>query len=310
LIVTLTMNPAIDRTIAVDRLAFDDRAYILSSKDSPGGRGINAASVIHSMGGKTLAIVPTGGERGAQLESYMHDCGFPVTAVPIKNDIRRNFTITDRNGLTVKLNELGPRMSKEELHAVETAVAAQLPKASWLMLCGSLPPGVPAGFYSALIASAKAKKVQTLLDTDGDSLIQIIESGPTVVTPNQQEAERVLNTVLLTRSHSFSAARKIQSLGADSVVLSLGSRGAVGATATDLWEAVPPRVDAISPIGAGDAMAAAFMWSLQKGDAFPEALRWGVAAGTASAKLPGMTFATLAQTREIYEDVDIRRVEL
>jgi 6-phosphofructokinase 2 len=309
LIVTLTMNPAIDRTIAVDRLAFDDRAYILSSKDSPGGRGINAASVIHSFGGKTMAIVPTGGDRGTRLENYMHDCGFPVTTVPIRNDIRRNFTITDRHGLTVKLNELGPRMNRSELEAVEAVVEAQLASATWLMLCGSLPPGVPAGFYSGLIARAEAKNVRTLLDTDGESLAQVIEAGPTVLTPNQQEAERLLNTVLLTRSHSFAAARRIQSMGAESVVLSLGSRGAVGATATELWEVVPPRVDAISPIGAGDAMAAAFMWSLQKGDAFPEALRWGVAAGTASAKLPGMTFATLAQAREIYEDVDLRRVE-
>jgi fructose-1-phosphate kinase PfkB-like protein len=116
--------------------------------------------------------------------------------------------------------------------------------------------------------------------------------------------------VLLTRSHSLSAAKKIQSMGAESVVLSLGSRGAVGATATEMWEAVPPRVDAISPIGAGDALAAAVMWSLQNGDSFPEAVRWGVAAGTASAKLPGMQFATLALAREIHEDVELRRVEL
>jgi len=304
------MNPAIDRTISVDRLAFDDRAYILSSKDSPGGRGINAASVIHSFGGRTLAIVPTGGDRGARLEDFINGCGFPVTTVRIKNDIRRNFTITDRHGLTVKLNELGPRLSREELAAIEAVVEEQLSKASWLMLCGSLPPGVPAGFYAALIARAKVKNVKTLLDTDGESLVQIVESGPDVLTPNQQEAERLLNTVLLTRSHSLTAAKKIQSMGAESVVLSLGSRGAVGATATELWEAVPPRVDAISPIGAGDAMAAAFMWSLQNGDSFPDALRWGVAAGTASAKLPGMTFATLPQAREIYEDVDLRRVEL
>src|SRR5271169_969787 len=101
------MNPAIDRTIAVDRLAFDDRAYILSSKDSPGGRGINAARVIHSFGGETRAIFPAGGERGIRLDDYMRDCGFPVTSVPIHHDIRLNLTITDRQGLTVKLNELG-----------------------------------------------------------------------------------------------------------------------------------------------------------------------------------------------------------
>ena len=141
MIVTLTMNPAIDRTIGVDRLAFDDRAYILSSKDSPGGRGINAASVIHSFGGDAHAILPAGGERGSRFEQYMQKCGFPVTTVPVRNDIRLNLTITDRHGLTVKLNEIGPRLDRGEISSIEGTVDAQLAKASWLMLCGSLPPG-------------------------------------------------------------------------------------------------------------------------------------------------------------------------
>ncbi len=305
------MNPAIDRTIAVDRLAFDDRAYILSSKDSPGGRGINAARVIHSFGGETLAIFPAGGERGARFESYMKDCGFPVATVPIRNNIRLNLTITDRHGLTVKLNEIGPRLDRGELASVEGTVEAQLGRASWLMLCGSLPPGVPADFYAQLIARAAKKGVKTLLDTDGEALSQGIEAGPAIVTPNQQEAERLLNTVLLTRSQSLAAARRIQSMGAQAVVLSLGSRGAIAAEWNNrVWEATPPRIDAISPIGSGDAMAAALAWSMVNGADVEEALRWGVAAGSASAKLPGLNFATLEQTREVHQEVDLRRVEL
>ena len=304
------MNPAIDRTITVDRLAFDDRAYILSSKDSQGGRGINAACVIHSFGGKTLAIIPAGGERGLRLEQYMCDCGFPVRTVPIKNDIRQNLTITDRHGLTVKLNEVGPKLDKGELSTIEGTVEAQLKDASWLMLCGSLPPGVPADFYAKLVERAKKKNVKTLLDTDGDALSHGIEAGPTMVMPNQQEAERLLNTVLLTRANSLAAVRRIHTMGAESVVLSLGSRGAMGATAGQVWEALAPRIDAISPIGAGDALAAAVVWSLRNGGEFQEALRWGVAAGSASAKLPGMTFASLAQTKEVHEDVELRLVEV
>jgi 1-phosphofructokinase family hexose kinase len=304
------MNPAIDRTITVDRLAFDDRAYILSSKDSPGGRGINAACVIHSFGGKTLAIIPAGGERGERFGDYMTDCGFPVTSVPIRNDIRQNLTITDRHGLTIKLNEIGPKVERDELATIQSTVESHLTGASWLMLCGSLPPGVPNDFYAKLIELAKKKRIKTLLDTDGEALSEGIEAGPTIVTPNQQEAERLLNTVLLTRGNSLGAARKIHSMGAESVVLSLGSRGAVGASAGHIWEAVPPRIDAISPIGSGDAMAAAIIWSLRKGDHFEEALRWGVAAGSASAKLPGMTFASLTQTKDLREDVELRPVEL
>ena len=136
-----------------------------------------------------------------------------------------------------------------------------------------------------------------------------MEAGPTIVTPNQQEAERLLNTVLLTRSHSLAAARRIQSMGAETVVLSLGSRGAIAAReAAQVWEATPPRIDAISPIGAGDALAAALAWSLANGDEFPEALRWGVAAGSASAQLPGVNFATLDQTREVRDDVEVNKI--
>jgi 1-phosphofructokinase family hexose kinase len=309
LIVTLTMNPAIDRTIAVDRLAFDDRAYILSSKDSPGGRGINAAAVIHSFGGETLAIIPAGGERGERFEHYMEGQGFPVSTVPIRNDIRLNFTITDRHGLTIKLNELGPRLDRGELARIESTVEAQLASAKWLMLCGSLPPGVPVDFYAHLITRARRKNVKTLLDTDGEPLAQGIEAEPTIVTPNQQEAERLLNTVLLTRAHSLAAVRRIESMGAESVVLSLGSRGAIAASDGAMFEAIPPRIDAISPIGAGDALAAALLWAVEQGHDFREALRWAVAAGTASAKLPGMQFATLEQTREVHEEVELRSVQ-
>jgi len=303
------MNPAIDRTIAVDRLAFDDRAYILSSSDSAGGRGIIASSVIHSFGGKTLAILSAGGAPAARFEEFMDHCGFPVATVPIRNDIRLNLTITDRHGLTVKLNEAGPRLNPEEVASVESTVEKYLGSATWLMLCGSLPPGVPADFYAHLIARATKKKVRTLLDTDGDALSRGIDAEPTIVTPNQQEAEHLLNTVLLTRSSAIAAARRVQTMGAQSVVLSLGSRGAIGASGKQMWEAIPPRVEAISPIGAGDAMKAAVLWSLENGDDFPQALSWGVAAGTASAKLPGMKFATLEQARAVRADVDLRRID-
>src|SRR6267143_6990643 len=101
LILTLTINPAIDRNITADRLVFEDRAHILSTSDSAGGRGINAARVIHSFGGKTLAILTSGGESGARLEALVRVHGFPVEVARIHNDIRTNLTITDKHGLTV-----------------------------------------------------------------------------------------------------------------------------------------------------------------------------------------------------------------
>jgi 1-phosphofructokinase family hexose kinase len=309
LIVTLTINPAIDRIISVDRLAFEDRAYIKSSRESAGGRGINASCVIHEFGGKTIAVLTSGGETGKRLEGHLADRGYPVSIVPIEQAIRTNLTVTDRHGLTVNLNETGPTLSKVEVGRVERAVKASLEHASWLLACGSLPPGVPPSFYGKLIAMARQKKVKTLLHADGPALVEGIEAKPTVAMPNQKEAERLLGRTLLTRTHYLEAAERIRTMGAESVVLSLGSRGAVGAFADGLTEAMPPRVDALCPIGAGDALSAAYTWAIQKKSDVHDALRWGVAAGTATARLPGMSFANLAQTQEIYRQVEIRRVE-
>jgi 1-phosphofructokinase family hexose kinase len=309
LIVTLTINPAIDHNVQADRLVFEDRGYILSTSDSAGGRGINASCVVHSFGGKTLAIVTSGGASGERFRKFLCHCGFPVEVVAIDNEIRTNLTITDRQGLTVKLNHPGPALTEAELARVEVAVEAKLKGATWLMICGSVPPGVPAGFYSKLVRLARERGVNTLLDTDGEALIEGVEAGPTVVAPNQQEAERLLNTALITRSHFLDAAARIRQMGPESVILSLGGRGAVGATERGMVEVVPPRVDAVCPIGAGDALAAAFVWAMDNHQPdFMDALRWGVAAGSASARLPGVTFASLEQTKEIYPRVEIRQV--
>ena len=309
MIVTLTVNPTIDRVISVDRLAFEDRAYINSSRESAGGRGINASCVIHSFGGQTLAVLICGGDAGKRLQEHLQCDGLPFQVVPVENEIRTNLTITDKHGLTVNLNEAGPTLSKAEVARVERAVTETLDRASWLMICGSLPPGVPPSFYGTLIAAARKKKVKTLLHADGEALRHGIEERPTVATPNQQEADRLLGRTLLTRTHYLEAAERMRAMGPESVVLSLGSRGAVGAFREGLFEALPPRVDAVCPIGAGDALSAAYTWAMERKNNGVEALRWGVAAGTASARLPGMTFASLEQTQEIYKQVELRRSE-
>ncbi len=308
LILTLTLNPAIDRTITVDRLVFEDRAYINSTRESAGGRGINASCVIHSFGGETLAIVTSGGNSGARLEQFLRACGVPVVVAPIRNEVRTNLNITDKYGLTVALNETGPTMDKEELDRLEKIVRDKLEIASWLMICGSVPPGVPSGFYARLIEMARKKNVKTLLDTDGEALREGIEARPNVVTPNQQEAERLLSAALLTRSQFLDAVGRILAMGPQIVALTLGSRGAVAAQGENIVEVLPPRVDAVCPIGSGDATAAALVWALERENDFEQAVRWAVAAGTASARLPGISFASLEQTKEIYDQVEVRRV--
>jgi 1-phosphofructokinase family hexose kinase len=188
LILTLTLNPAVDRNIMADRLVFEDRAYILSTNETAGGRGINASRVVHSFGAPTKAIACSGGKSGKRFEELLRGAGFAVHVVKIRNEIRNNITIVDKQGLAVKLNETGPHIQIPELRKVEKALRDNLSGAAWLMLCGSLPPGVPTDFYARLIRLAHKVGVKTLLDTDGDALLHGLEAGPTAVAPNQAEA--------------------------------------------------------------------------------------------------------------------------
>ena len=306
MIVTLTINPAIDRTVSVDKLVFEDRAYIIDRTEAAGGRGVNASHVIHSFGGKTLALLASGGASGARMEKLLAKLAFPFEVVRVHSDTRINLTISDKQGLTVKLNEVGAPLEEHEVAEIHRLVEARLAKAQWLMICGSLPPGVSPRFYCEVIEMAKQRGVKTLVDTDGDALLHSLEAKPAVITPNQHEAERLLGRALLTRTQFLEAVDRIQAMGAESVILSLGSRGAIGSGPEGIFEVLPPRVDALCPIGAGDAMAAAFTWSMEKKRTFADSLRWGVAAGTAKTILPGMRFPTLEQARAVYKQVEVR----
>ncbi|MBV8552655.1 MAG: 1-phosphofructokinase family hexose kinase [Acidobacteriaceae bacterium] len=308
-ILTLTVNPALDRIVTADRLVFEDRAYIESTTEAAGGRGINAARVLTSFGAAVIAITTSGREIGRKFEEHLAKDSFGKEIVKIRNAIRINLTISDRQGLSIKLNELGPLLSPPEQQRLIKATEKLLPGASWLMLCGSLPPEMDTHFYTTLIKLAAKHNVQTLLDTDGDALLYGVEAGPTIVKPNQSEAERLLNSALITRSQLVEAVQRIKAFGPNTVVLSLGSRGAIAATSSEgVLEVTPPPIDARCPIGAGDAMSAAMVWALEQNNPISEALRWGVAAGTASSRLPGITLANLEQTREIYKQTQVTRL--
>lgn len=294
--------------ITADKLVFEDRGYILDRSEAVGGRGVNASQVIHSFGGKTTAVLTAGGTAGERIEKLIGTLGFPFEVVHVRAESRVNLTISDKQGLTVKLNERGAPLEAHELQEIKRRVEARLPKAQWLMICGSIQPGVPPHFYCEIIEMAKARGVKTLLDTDGEALHHALETKPTVIMPNQHEAERLLSRAIITRGQSLEAVEVMQAMGPECVILSLGARGAIGSSPEGVFEAIPPRIEALCPIGAGDALGAAFAWSMEKKKSFGEALRWGVATGTAAARLPGLSFPTFNEARAVYKQVELRPV--
>lgn len=308
MIVTLTVNPAIDHTITTDRISYEDRIYVRSSFEQAGGKGINAARVIRGFEAGVVALATCGGGAGKRFAGLLKASGLPVTLIPIRQPIRRNLTISDLQGLTLKLDEAGPEISREEEQTIEAAVRLHLKDARWLLLCGSLPRGMNPDFYARLIQMAREQNVKTLLDTGGDALRLGLEARPTMVKPNRPEAEKLLNRHLLTRQQSIEALQEISRMGPESVVLSLGSQGAMGASRNGHYQALAPEIQQACPIGAGDALAATCVWALSNNESFPEALRWGVAAGTAAAATPGTAFASLKETQQMREQVQVEEI--
>lgn len=308
MILTLTVNPAIDHTYTTDRISYEDRVYVRSSFEQAGGKGINAARVIQALGADAVAVATCGGETGKRFTELLKAAGLPVSLIPIRHALRHNLTISDTHGLTIKLDEPGPEISKDEEKEIEAAVLERLDGASWLLLCGSLPPGMSVDFYARLIGAARKKNVKALLDTGGEALRVGLEARPTMVKPNRHEAERLLDRSLLTRQHSVEALHAIAGMGAESVVLSLGSDGAMGVSANGSFHALAPDIRAACPIGAGDALAATCVWALRRNEPFREALRWGVAAGTAAAATPGTSFASLKETEQMWKRVRVEEI--
>ncbi len=308
MILTLTVNPSIDHTITTDRISYEDRVYVRSSFEQAGGKGINAAMVIHGLGDAVLALATVGGGTGKRMAALLGASGLPVSLIPIRQPVRRNLTISDMQGLTIKLDEAGPEISRAEEKRIEAATLSRLEGISWLLLCGSLPPGMSVDFYARLIGAARQKNVKTLLDTGGEALRLGLEASPTLVKPNRQEAERLLDRTLLTRQQAAEALREIAAMGPESVVLSLGSDGALGVNGRASYHAMAPEIEQACPIGAGDALAATCAWALSRHEPFPEALRWAVAAGTAAAATPGTSFGSLSETQQMRQRVRLEEI--
>lgn len=309
MILTLTLNPAVDVTLTTDRIIYDDRSYINAESYQAGGKGINAARAIRDFGWTEVqAIAPYGGVMGHRFAQLVRDSGLPVTLIPVQGETRRNVAVVDDEGLTLKLDQRGNPLSAVELERVEAALLEELPRASWLMLNGSVPPGVPEGYYAKLIRLAREHGVKTLVDTSGAGLTLALAAQPTLVKPNRPEAERLLGRGLLSERASLAAALEILGRGPEHVILSLGGQGAIAVWGSSRIQAIPPEIRGGSPIGAGDVLGAVTVSALRRGDSFREAFVWGVAAATVAASLPGLGTGPVEEIARMRERIEVLEI--
>jgi 1-phosphofructokinase len=265
-IVTLTPNPSLDRTLHIGRLT---RGQLIRADDSstvPSGKGVNVSRDVAANGLATTAVLPVGGHDGQRLAAELTAQKLTVRPVPIAGDVRSNITLLEPDGTATKVNEPGPRLSADELDrllqaAVETVTAAA--DASWLVGSGSLPPAAPTDCYARLVAATHVAgsntRARVAIDCTGAALLAAVAAGADLVKPNTAELAEATGCALSTRSDVVAAARQLTSLGAEAVLASLGVDGAMLITSTEIWHAAAPSIRLHSAIGAGDALLAGFV---------------------------------------------------
>jgi 1-phosphofructokinase len=284
--VTVTANPSVDRTIEVQGLVRGGLHRATAVHVQPGGKGINVARALVCNGIKARAVVPAGGAEGEQLISLLSDYSIEVVRVPALGPVRMNVSVIEPDATVTKLNEPGARLTGPETKALADAVISAARDASWVVVAGSLPPGVEPEFYADLILRLADEDVQVAVDTSGPALRAAVTAGPTLIKPNHHELEEAVQRPLKTLQDVVEAAQELRALGAGAVLASLGSDGAVLVDAQGTWHAEAPVVLARSSVGAGDATLAGFLAGGGKGE---KALVSGVAWGAAAVSLPGST---------------------
>jgi 1-phosphofructokinase len=284
-IVTVTANPSLDRTLEVAGLLRGQVHRISAVHVQPGGKGVNVARALVSNGVPARAIVPTGGVEGRQLIALLTDYDIEVCQVPSAGPVRINVSVVEPDATVTKLNEPGAALSDTEVSDLLDAILGNIADASWVVLAGSLPPGIDPAFYAEVIRRLDGRGIRVAVDTSGPALRAAVAAGPALIKPNREELEEVVGRKLPTVADIGGAARELRDSGVGTVLASLGGDGALLVDGDGVWHAEAPAV-VRSSVGAGDATLAGF---LAAGGHGISALRQGVAWGAAAVSLPGST---------------------
>ncbi|MBO2465454.1 1-phosphofructokinase [Actinomadura violacea] len=279
MIVTLTLNPSLDRTIDVDRLVQGTMTRARSARIDPGGKGVNVSRALLANRAPTVAVVTSGGADGEQLVRLLEGDGIAVHAVPVAGRTRSNVTIVEPDGVVTKVNEPGEPLSRDELDAVADAVLAEAEGASWVVACGSLPPGVPSDIYARLCEFFASAGVRVAVDASGPALPAAVGAGPHLVKPNRDELAEAVGRPVASVGDAVEAACELRERGAGAVLASLGADGAVLVDEDGVTAGTAPVAEPRSTVGAGDALLAGFLAAGARGaPALAEGLAWGAAA--------------------------------
>ena len=296
MIVTLTANPSVDRTIDLaGRLERGEVQRAVRVRTDPGGKGVNVARAIVGAGELAVAVLPS--RHDDPLVLALRDANVPYRAVSVPGPVRVNVTITEPDGVTTKINDPGLALEASTLDAMLVELAREAAGARWAALSGSLPPGVPDDWYATVVRALRGRGSSIAVDTSGAPLAALLaagpESAPDLLKPNAEELAELtggdIAEIEADVRAAAAAARTLIARGVRTVLATLGARGAVLVDATGAWVATPPPTVVRSTVGAGDSALAGYLLADLAGADAAGRLQRAVAYGAAAASLPGST---------------------
>jgi 6-phosphofructokinase 2 len=309
-IVTLTINPAIDIFVNVERVEPTRKLRCSPPKRDPGGGGINVARVAHRLGGDVTAIYPIGGQIGKLLQRLVEREDIESLVTPSHVETRENFTAYEEStGEQYRFVLPGSALHRAEWQAVLDRLASLPERPKFVVASGSVPPGVPNDFFAHAVRHAKALGAKTVIDTSGAALAAVLDEGVTVIKPNLIELIEFAGSPLERDEDRIAACRKLAADGrAEMVALTLGEQGALLVTADRAWRALPLAIEAVSSVGAGDSFLGGLVAALAGGKPLDEAFRIAVAAASAAVLMPGTGLCQPQEVKRLLPKVKIREI--
>jgi 1-phosphofructokinase len=302
MIITVTLNPAIDQTVEVERFRVGDTNRVLSSRFDIGGKGINVARVLKELRYEPLAMGFAPGDLGRMIEDLLTDSGIGCDFVYIPGETRTNLTILDRSTHThTVLGSPGQEVTERDREQFAHRLRRRLRRDTWLVLAGSIPPPGDPASYVELIRAAAAQGALAAIDADGPVVRAVLESGarPALVKLNEHELHRLDETPAETEEQVIEGALRIQAYGVPNVIVTRSGAPAVALTSAGDFRVHVPPVHVDSAVGAGDAFLAGLLVGLKRGEGWRGALEAAAAAGSACCLTPGTQLCRESDVRRL-----------
>ncbi len=301
-IITITLNPAIDKSASIEHIVPEHKLRCKDIKYEPGGGGINVARAIKRLGGNALAVFSSGGYSGLLMQDLLKKEDISFLPVKVRDWTRENFIVVETStNRQFRFGMPGPEMSLTEAEQFLDALDKIDPKPDFIVASGSLPPGLPADFYARMAKSAKSLGAKFILDTSGKALQLAIDEGVYLVKPNLGELSKLAKVDSITAEQvEMFAKQLIYKNNSKVVVVSMGAAGAM-LVSDERTEHIPaPPVHKKSTVGAGDSMVAGMVYSLSQGDGLTDMVKFGVACGTAATMNSGTELFIKKDVENLY----------